>query len=1044
VLDAILRFSLRNRAAVLLFTLIAAAAGVFAFRRLTVEAFPDPTDTQVTTITLLPGQPAEEVERQIGLPLERALNGMPGLTRLRNLSLFGLSHVTLTFEDGVDPYFARQQVVERLRDAELPEGVRAELGPLATPIGEVYRYTLVGAGGNPMTLRSLQDWVVRPRLLRVPGIADVVSYGGLVKEIHVQPSPSRLAALGLTLEDLEGALTRASTNASGGVLERGAEQFVVRSTGLFTSLADIAATRVATRDGTPVLVRDVAEVREGWAPRQGVVSRGSDFDSVQGIVLMRRGQNPSRVLADLRAAIDQLNQTLPARAGTEVKIDPFYDRTDLVDTTLETVARNLVEGAVLVVLVLFVFLMDLRAALIVGTLIPLSLVSSFIYLHLRGMSANLLSMGAVDFGIIVDGAVVIVESIVGRLAHPPLEDAEAPLSDRIKRATQAVLRPTVFALLIIIAAYLPIFLLERVEGRIFSPMANTVVAALVGALVFSISLVPALATFAYRKPRPHRESPVLRLAQRAYGPTLRACLARPLLVLGLAGACLVGALVTLNGLGSEFLPALNEGSLYVTFTLPRNMSLTDSRQLVPRLTEALSKHHEVDGLVSQLGRPEDGTDPKLSNNLEFFVRLKPPSQWSHELVTLDDVIAKLATSLAEMPGVEVNFSQPIRDNVNDSISGQQGQIAVKVVGDDLPVLQSYAERIRRALGDVPGVADLAIVRGGETPQIQLHPDRQALARHGLDIGDFQHVFQAAVGGVEVGTFWEGEIPRDLVLRFAPGARDEVEKIRKLPIAVEGGATVPLEALATVEMGRGRASISRENGRRYVGIRMNVRGRDLGSFVAEAQARIAKGLPPPAGVEVEWGGEFENKQRAMARLAVVVPVALVITLGLLFNAFKDLGLALLTLTNVPLALVGGVAALALCSMPVSVAAAVGFIALIGQASLNGVLVLSAIDEARKRGLARREAIAYGCQARLRAVLMTAALAALGLIPAALSHGMGAEMQRPIAVVIVGGTLSAALLTLVVLPVSYDVAFAVYERVAVRFGVTRPAIASAPRP
>ncbi|MBI3786335.1 MAG: efflux RND transporter permease subunit, partial [Deltaproteobacteria bacterium] len=561
MIERIVLFALNNRTAVLFFSLVVAVAGLTAFRGLTIEAFPDPTDTQVNVITLFSGQPTEEVERQIGLPIERALNGTPGLMRLRNLSLFGLSYVTLTFEDGVDALFARSQVLERLRDAELPEGIVPQLGPLATPIGEVYRYTLIGAGGNPMRLRTLQDWVVRPRLLRVAGVADVVSYGGLVREVQVQPSPAKLASFGLTLEDLETALNNASTNASGGVLERGAEQLVIRSQGLFRSLDDIASVHITTNEGTPVHVHDVASVRDGWSPRQGVVSRGMHFDAVEGIVLMRRGENPSMVLQRVRDAVRELNERILTDG---VRVEPFYDRTELVNTTLRTVGKNLLEGAMLVVLVLFVFLLDLRAALIVAALIPLSLLSAFIYLKLRGMSANLLSMGAVDFGIIVDGAVVIVESIVSRLseAHERELPAEV-LQARIRLSVNDVARPTVFALLIIIAAYLPIFLLERVEGRIFAPMANTVVAALIGALTFSITLVPVLAAVVYRRPIRHRQSPLLRWAQHAYTPTLRWAMDHSWTVVLSSLAALGIALFVLSNQGSEFLPELNEGSLYL-------------------------------------------------------------------------------------------------------------------------------------------------------------------------------------------------------------------------------------------------------------------------------------------------------------------------------------------------------------------------------------------------------------------------------------------------------------------------------------------------
>ncbi|GBD25053.1 Cobalt-zinc-cadmium resistance protein CzcA [bacterium HR30] len=1017
--ERIVDLSLRNRGAVLFFTVVVALAGWRAFRALTIETFPDPSDTQVNVITLFPGQPAEEVERQISLPIERALNGTPGLTRLRSMSLFGLSYVTLTFDDGFDVLFARAQTLERLRGADLPEGVVPELGALATPIGEVYRYTLEGAGGDPMRLRTIQDWVVRPRLLRVAGVADVVSYGGLVREIHVQPVPARLAGYELTLEQLESALRKSSVNASGGILEHGAEQFVIRSQGLFRSLQDVAAVHVSSRDGSPVRVGDVATVRDGWTPRQGVVSRGEEYDVVQGIVLMRRGENPSVVLSRIRHAVQELNGSgLP----DGVRIKPFYDRTDLVNATLRTVGRNLLEGATLVTVVLFVFLLDLRAAAIVASVIPLSLLSAFIYLHARGMSANLLSMGAIDFGIIVDGAVVIVESIVLHL-HAKTRSATAPdnatLNESIRAAVSSVVRPTVFALLIIIAAYLPIFLLERVEGRIFAPMANTVVAALVGALLFSITLVPVLATVLYRRRVVHRESPVLRWAEYAYRPALGFALRWPWLVLTSSLLALVLALSLLWRMGSEFLPELNEGSLYLTFTLPPNTSLNEGRRMVPKVTALLREQPEVQEILTQLGRPEDGTDPKLANNLEVFLLLKPPEKWRPQIRGLSDLIEDIRARLVEIPGVEVNFSQPIRDNVNESISGQKGQVALKLFGDDLTQLQQIAERIKAVLAKVPGVADLGLVLSSEIPQIKVEPDRDALGRYGLDMEDFQHILHAAMGGQRVGVFWDGEAKFDIVLRYPRAARADIEKIRNLQVPVQGGVTVPLEMLAKVTVSRGRAAITRENGRRYIGIRMNVSGRDLGSFVAEARQRVDSAVKLPPGVTAEWGGEFESKERAMARLFTVVPVALVLTLVLLFQSFQRFGPAVLVLLNTPFALVGGVLALWVAGMPLSVSAAVGFIALIGQASLNGVLVLSRVEEKRREGESLDAAILSGCMERLRPVLMTASLAALGLVPAALSHSIGSEVQRPVAVVIVGGTVSACLLTLVVLPALYRV-------------------------
>ncbi|MBX7099346.1 MAG: CusA/CzcA family heavy metal efflux RND transporter [Myxococcaceae bacterium] len=1025
--DRIIRFSLDNRAAVVFFSAVVALWGYLSFKDLTIEAFPDPTDTQVNVITLFPGQPAEEVERQLGLPLERALNGTPKLTRLRNLSLFGLSFVTLTFDDGTDGLWARQQVLERLRDAELPEGVTPELGAYATPIGEVYRYTLRGSGGDPMKLRTLQEWVVRPALMRVNGVADVVSYGGLLREVHVKPRTQALASFDLTFDELEKALQDGSANASGGTMERGTEQFVLRSEGLFKSLDDIKDIRVATHEGTPVFLKDVADVEDGWSPRQGVVSEGASFDTVEGIVLMRRGENPSEVLARLNAALPGVNHRL-VDEGAEVKA--FYDRTELVDTTLETVGHNLLEGAILVTLVLFAFLLDLRAALIVSGLIPLSLAVSFIYLKLRGMSANLLSMGAVDFGVIVDGGVVIMEAMLVALTvhHGAAKTDETP-RQRIQRATSEVVRPTVFALLIIIAAYLPIFMLQRVEGRIFSPMANTVVSALVGALLFSVTLVPALASLIYRRTTEHKESPLLRWASALYAPSLRFALKRPWVVTAMAAAMLAGSAVVLPQLGSEFLPELNEGALYMTFTLPSNVSLTEGRKLVPQLTRLIEVHPAVESVLSQLGRPEDGTDATLTNNLEFFVRLKNPKDWPKELRELSDVIASLNRSVQEIPGLEVNFSQPIRDNVNESISGQFGQIALKLYGDDLVALQAEAEAAKNAIAEVDGVADLGIVKSGEVPQIRVQPNRRMLARYGLSVGEFQHVFQTAVGGRKVDELWDGERRFDVVLRLPAVERDDIEKIKKLRIPVDGGHTVPLEAMALVETGLGRASINRENGRRYIGIRMNVRGRDLGSFVEEARARVSKEAPLKPGMTWEWGGEFENKERAMKRLATVVPVALLITLLLLFKAFDSFGRAVVTLANVPFALVGGVLGLWVMGMPVSVAAAVGFIALIGQASLNGVLVTSAIASLRAQGVALDDAIMQGCQERLRPVLMTAALAALGLVPAVLSRGIGSETQKPLAVVIVFGTLSAFALTMIFLPVLYRAYAKATERLVV---------------
>jgi cobalt-zinc-cadmium resistance protein CzcA len=1018
-LRALLELSVRTRLFAFVLAAVLGIWGAFAYSNLTIEAFPDPTDTQVQVIALYAGQPTEEVERRVAVPIERELNGTPGLVRLRSISLFGLALITLTFDDAVEPLVARQQVNERLSGVDLPDGVRPELGPLATPIGEVYRYTLESQTTDPMTLRTLQDWVVRPQFLQVQGVADVISYGGLVREIHVQPDPTQLALLGVGLQDVFEALSKASANATGGYVQRGSEAFVIRSLGILGSIEDIGRVRVGIHNGVPVRIKNVAKVNEGWSPRQGIVTRDDNEDAVEGIVLMRRGQNPSVVLEALRDKIDHVNAGVLPK---DVQVRAFYDRTDLVRTTLSTVFRNLLEGAALVCLVLFAFMLSVRASLIVASVIPLSLAASFVYLRTRGMSANLLSMGAVDFGIIVDGAVILVEHLYEKLAphnrgelHAPLRKEE--LVARVIATSGEVARPTLFSLLIIIAAYLPIFSLQRVEGRIFAPLAHTVVSALLGALLVSFTLVPALSYFALRRPRVQKISPLLVWARRGFDPILAWAMQNGPAVSVACLGMLIACGVLLPRLGSEFLPALNEGALYVTFTLPDNISIEQGRALTPLLKQKLRRSPEVVATLSQLGRPEDGTDPTLPNNLEIFVKLRPLDQWRSSLHSLDDLTYEMAKNLGEIPGIDYNFSQPIRDNVAENISGQFGQIAVKIYGDDLLQLQAAADRASAEIARVPGAADVGVVKASESPQIVVHLDRDALPRYDLDMGDVQDIIETSLGGHVATELWEEQRRFDVTVRLPPASRSDLNSIREIKLPLKDGSVIPLSAVADVSLGSGRAAITRENGKRYVGVRMNVRGRDLGSFVREARARVAKLLALPAGYELTWGGEFENQQRAMARLQLVIPVSLALTFLLLFSTFGNLFDSLIIMAVVPLALLGGVVGLAIAGMPLSVSAAVGFIALLGQAVLNGVLIVSAMRARLEAGEPIEQAAVEGTRERLRAVLMTALLASLGLLPAALSHAIGSETQRPIAVVVVAGTVSAAFVTLVALPVFY---------------------------
>ena len=1043
MIDALINASLRTRMLVFIAAITIAFLGYSAYKDLTIEAFPDPTDTSVQVITIYPGQPAEEVERRISIPLERALNGVPGTIHQRSISLFGLSVVTMTFEDGVDVLEARQQMFERLGDANLPADANASLGPLATPIGEVYRYTLESPDCDPMTLRTIEEWVMEPALLRVPGVADVTSYGGLVKEVHVEPDPAKMAALGVVLDDVFQALSKGSNNASGGLVERGEQGFVIQSKGtLFTDvdlachpdkpkhdgLDDIGEIRVGYHNKVPVKIKDLASVVVGYAPRQGVVSRQTNIDSVQGIVLMRKGSNPSKVLEGLRAKVADLQAHSMPKGVTIV---PFYDRTELVDTTLDTVFHNLAEGAILVTSVLFLFLLSVRASIVVALVIPLSLAAAFIYLHARGMSANLLSMGAVDFGIIVDGAVILVEHVFEHAAGPEYQTLSA--EDRIKliyKCAREVARPTLFSLLIIVAAYLPIFALQRVEGRIFAPMAHTVVSALVGAMLVSFTLVPVLCYFALRRHGKIRKSPVLKIAQRIHDPLLNAAMRNPLAVAIVCTGLLVGGYELAPRLGSEFLPELNEGSIYCTFTLPPTASLAEGRLLAPKIVKLLRGEPldgmdpklvkplpEVTEVLSQLGRPEDGTDAKLFNNLEIFIKLKPMKEWRAGIHTLEDIEALQIENLKAIPGIEYNFSQPIRDNVNENISGQQGQIAIKIYGEDVTKLRELAEQVVNVVQDVPGIVDVGIVKAAEQPVIAVTPDRKALARWDQDLGSFQDFIETALSGHAASALREGEKKFDVTVRFPRAAREDLSTIRELRIPLKDGSLLPVSALATVAMARGPAAFTRDNGKRYIGVRTNIRNRDLGSAIAEAQVRVGDKVKFPTGYEITWGGEFENQQRAMKRLALVLPLSIVLTFFLLFSAFGSVWDATLIILNLPIALLGGLVGLGAATMTLSVSAAVGFIALLGQAVLNGVLVVSAIRARRDRGDDLWTATIEGTRERLRAILMTALLASLGLLPAAMSHAIGSETQRPIAMVVVSGTISAALLTLIVLPVSY---------------------------
>jgi heavy metal efflux system protein len=1005
-------FALHQPLFMLLLAGLFVAGGIVAFKSLPVEAFPDVTDIQTTVITLFPGHAPEEVEKQITIPLEIALSGMPHSVRMFSHTQFGLSYLTLTFDDEVDDYFARQRVLERLSQADLPAGVQPQLAPLSTPVGELYRFRLVSDTLDATELRGLEDWVVERALRMAPGVADVVSRGGFIKQYEVAVDPARMKADGVTLQQVFTALGRGNANAGGNYLEQGEQQYLIRGVGLLRTSDDIASIVVAEHGGTPLLVRDIAEVNIGSVPRQGLVGRDDDDEIVGGIVLMRKGENPSEVLREIKDRIEHLNQSVLPKG---VRVVPFYDRSWLISTTLSTVFRNLIEGALLVTLVLYVFLRNGRAAGIVAAVIPLALLGTFIGLRLRGIPANLLSLGAMDFGIIVDGAVIVVENVFRTLSERGTTDRESARST-VLEATVQVGRPTLFSMLIIIVANIPIFTLQRQEGRIFAPMAYTISSALVASLVFSLTLVPLLCFYLLGRGITHEDNRLVDVCRRVYRRVLERTLRRPVLVLAGAVAAFLAAALLVPRLGSEFLPELNEGTMWVNLMLPASVSVSEASRMCGMVRKIIRRFPEVTQVVSQTGRPEDGTDPKTINMAEFFVDLKPPSEWPRG-VTREQLAARIEDAVGAVPGFEPAMSQPIRDNVLESISQIDGQIVIKVFGEDPAVLREKAAEVLRLVSTVRGVSRAFIDRGGQVPQLQIAIDRQRAARYGLNVADVEDVIEIALGGKVATEIWEGERRFGVAVRLREQDRRDLAGISSLLVDTPDGARVPLAQVAAIDVRSGNMNISREAGSRLVAIAVFLRGRDMGGVVHEMQEKIRREVAFPAGYYATFGGEFENQERAMGRLSLIVPVSVFLIFILLFNAFGSVRNAGIILANIPLASIGGIVALYLTGIPLSVSAAIGFIALFGQAVLNGVVMVSYFADLRAEGLAPFDAVVDGATTRLRTVLMTTLLAMLGLMPMALSHSIGSEVQKPLAVVVIGGLVSATLLTMIVLPALY---------------------------
>jgi cobalt-zinc-cadmium resistance protein CzcA len=1009
VLHGIIRFVLRQRLLVLGGVALLTVAGIRSFQALHVEAFPDVEDIKVQIISLWPGHAAEEIERSVTLPIERQMNGTPNLTNLRSVSMFGLSVVTLVFEDGITDYFARQQALERLTAITLPAGVSSGLAAMSNSTGEILRYTL--RGRRPLTeLKELEDWVVEPAFRTVPGIADVVSFGGQVKEYQVDVDPAKLQAYGLSLGQLEQAIASANANTGGGYIAHGYEKQVVRGIGLFRNVADIAHVMVSSRDGVPVRVGDVGLVSIGGAPREGVVAQDTADDVVEGIVLMRKGGEALEVLKGVRAKAQQLNTLILPR---DVQLVPFYDRATLVNHTVQTVEENLAIGATLVLAILVIFLGDWRSALIVGAVIPLSLLFAFILMDWRGVSANLISLGAVDFGIIVDSAVVMVEAFLVRLALQPPADGPHK-RDAIAQAAELMGRPILFSKAIVIIAFLPIFTFQRVEKRIFAPMAFTLSFALLGSLLLSLTLVPTLSSWFVRGQ--HGETPAVRWLRRLFLPALDWVLAHARPTLLVATGLLVMSLALGSRLGTEFLPALDEGNIWLRVTMPVGISLEQAKLVERRIRAIVMLYPPVRQVVTQLGRPDDGTDPKGSNNLEVYLDLKPRGQWG-DVHDKDVLINRMYTTLSQIPGLKFNFSQYIKDNVEEALSGVTGELVIKIFGPDLEVLQEKAAEVERVLATVRGVADLDVERQFGQPQLRFEIDRDAIARYGLAVADVNDAVETAVGGKAVTQVLEGARVFDVRVRYVARSRDSRRALEELPVNTPAGRIVPLASVARATSAEGASRISREANERRIAIKCSVRGRDQGGFVREAQQAVDRDVHLPPGYRMTWGGQFENQRRAMARLAVIVPTSIVLIFVLLFAAFNSTKYAALILANLPFALIGGIVTLWLRDINLSVSAAVGFIALFGISVQNGVILVSRFNDLRHEGQSIHDAVRQGTQERLRPIVMTALMAALGLLPAALSRGVGAETTRPFASVIVGGLATATTLTLLLLPVLY---------------------------
>ncbi|MGJ1267854.1 efflux RND transporter permease subunit [Sphingobacterium spiritivorum] len=1000
---------------VALFTLLA-FFGYYSWKQLSIEAYPDIADVTSQVVTQVPGLAAEEVEQQITIPVERALNGLPGMHVMRSKSTFGLSMITIVFQDGVDDYWARMRVQERLNEIELPYDAVPGLDPLTSPIGEIYRYIIESDGGHDLReLTDLQNFTVIPRIKQVSGVADVTNFGGITTQFQIEVDPRKLEQYNITLSEVIETIESNNVNAGGSVLPRGELGYVIRGIGLVKNLEDLGRIVVKSEDGVPIFLNDIGELKYGTLERKGVLGftdRERNYsESLEGIVLLLKGQNPSNVLEGIHEAVDELNNGgLPEG----VRIHTFLDRTDLVNTTLTTVSHTLLEGMALVIIVLIVFLGSWRGALLVAVTIPLSMLIAFILMRFTNIPANLLSLGAIDFGIIIDGAIVMMETILKKREDNPEEELK---EKTIAQRAAEVAKPVFFATIIIITAYLPLFAFERVENKLFTPMAFTVGYALFGALAVALLVIPGMAYVIYRKPQKIYHNKWLEKLTDGYHNRVQKIMKRPKrvflpLILILAAASLLTMRV-----GKDFLPPLDEGSIWLQVQLPPGISVEKSKEMSDTLRARTMKYDEVTYIMVQAGRNDDGTDPWTASHFEVSIGIKPYKEWPRGK-TKYDLIEELAKEYDQLPGFTVGFSQPMIDGVMDKISGAHSELVVKIYGDDFKETRRIAEEVMTTLKTVPGAVDLDIDQEPPLPQLQIHADRDKIAQYGLNVSDVAELIEVAIGGKAVSQLFIGHKVYDIICRYSEISRNTPEKIANLMLTSKTGAKIPLSQVAEVKLSTGESTITREMNKRHLTVKLNVRNRDLKSLLTDAQNAIEKNVQyDHEKFNIKWGGQFENQNRAYERLSVIVPLALGIMFILLYGAFGSFRQAGLLMSIVPLALFGGMLALNVRGMSLNVSSAVGFIALFGVAIQNGVIMISHINELRKKGYDLLRAVIEGAGHRFRPVLMTATVAVLGLFPASLATGIGSDVQRPLATVIVYGLLFSTAITLFALPALY---------------------------